>query len=128
MLKLVGEEVPGVKPCSSAPCRECPFRRTSVSGWLGGNSVDFYLVQSHSDLDIVCHMSPGFRDAELVARSCKGLAIYRRNVGKQPRGGSALVATKLSKPDRELVFATPQEFRQHHTNGGAVRTIFDLQR
>lgn len=95
--------------CAPAPCRECPFRRASVPGWLGGTEIGAardYAAVAHSDQDLNCHMH--------LHRSCTGLAVYRRNVAKKPRGGPALAAVDAVSPDRESVFTSPIEFIQHH--------------
>lgn len=98
-----------LNPPAPAPCKECPFRRTSPRGWLGGTEIGLateYVQEAHSDRDINCHM--------VHERSCSGLAIYRQHVCKQPRGGSALVAVQAVAEDRETVFASPKEFLEHH--------------
>lgn len=105
----------GLKPALRKPCPECPFRRAALGGWLGGTEIPDYIRAAHSDIDVACHTSPGYQDG--IAdnlRSCKGLAIYRCNVGKLPRGGSAAKAVRESARDTETVFASPMEFMQHH--------------
>lgn len=97
------------------PCRECPLRRDSAAGYLGGYSVENYLHILHGDADIACHMSPGFHERDLSQqRSCTGVAAYRANVAKIPRGPHAAESVRLVGPDRERFFATPAEFAAHH--------------
>jgi hypothetical protein len=96
------------------PCKECPLRRTSLRGYLGGYSVENYLTILHSDADIACHMSPGFHTGDLSKqRSCTGVAGYRANVGKMPRGPHAAEAVRTVGKSEEY-FASPTEFAQHH--------------
>lgn len=100
------------------PCSECPFRRTSLRGWLGSRDVTpvDYVLTALSDHDIGCHLSPGYPTGDLaMIRSCAGLAIFRRNVCKQPRGGTARNAVAIVQPDCTTVFKLPQEFIDHHT-------------
>lgn len=96
-------------------CRECPMRRNSIAGYLGGYSVENYLAILHSDAEIACHMSPGFHTREREKqRGCTGVSAYRANVSKMPRGDHARESVELIGPNREDFFATPQEFADHH--------------
>lgn len=93
------------KPATSQhkkPCSDCPWSRASLKGWLGGESVGNWLREAHSDNEIPCHVHTGAQ--------CAGSAIYRRNVLKSPRDKRVLTLP----PDKQSVFATPTEFRQHH--------------
>lgn len=95
-------------------CAECPLRRDSTPGALGGYTAEQYLDVLHGPADIACHMSKGFnvRNPD-DQRSCTGVAMYRANVGLRP-WGHALDAVAHVGPDRALVFAAPAEFWQHH--------------
>lgn len=84
------------------PCRDCPLRRNSLPGWLGGNSVDDLLSALHGDGRIECHSALG--------AECAGAAIYRATVAKRPRNECVL----RLPPNRVDVFATPAEFRKYH--------------
>lgn len=84
------------------PCSDCPWSRDSLPGWLGGETVEAWLAEAHSDNEIPCHTLKGAQ--------CAGSAIYRRNVLKTPRDAGVL----RLEADRELVFATPSEFKEHH--------------
>jgi len=84
----------------SKPCSDCPMRRDSLNGWLGGSTSDEYLNLCHSDERVECHVHSGSR--------CAGLAIYRTNTAKwQPE------IDKLPA-DRVTVFGNRMEFSDHH--------------
>jgi hypothetical protein len=106
-------------PVAKVPCKECPFRRDSIPGWLGGGDhgdATSYRLLAHSDANVACHCSPGFAadDAERK-RPCAGLAIYRNNVLKKPRDGEAARAClEVGKDEADTVFKTPMEFFEHH--------------
>lgn len=87
------------------PCGDCPWRRDSVPGWLGGLPPDAWLRGAHGDERIDCHT--------LTGAQCAGAAIYRANVAKRPRDPETLVLPA----NRERVFARPDEFRAHHDEG-----------
>lgn len=85
------------------PCHDCPMRRNSIPGWLGGATADEYRSLCHSDAQVDCHAIRG--------QQCAGVAIYRKNVVKR------VEPPLLTLPaDREAVFATPMEFVEWHTN------------
>jgi hypothetical protein len=84
------------------PCSDCPWARTALRGWLGGQSVKEWIHIAHSDGIVECHTQLGAQ--------CAGIAIYRKNVAKTPRDPSA-----LRLPGNLLrVFGAPDEFRHHH--------------
>jgi hypothetical protein len=84
------------------PCSDCPFRRDSLPGWLGGYEPDQYAQLAHSDERIDCHTK--------IGPQCAGAAIYRENVCKSPRDKSVL----LLPQNKEKVFGRMQEFLEHH--------------
>ncbi len=84
------------------PCSDCPFSREALPGWLGTMTVDEWIKAAHGEAHVECHT--------LIGAQCAGCAIYRRNVCKRMRNPESLDLPA----DREKVFATPAEFREHH--------------
>ena len=84
------------------PCTDCPMRRDSIPGWLGGSTAQEYVQLAHSDAVVTCHVHGNCQ--------CAGIAIYRKNVCKLAHPPN-LVLPK----DTERVFAWPTEFVEHHT-------------
>lgn len=84
------------------PCSDCIWTRASLPGWLGNMSAEEWLAAAHGEGKADCHV---FRPHQ-----CAGMAVYRANVAKSPRDPS----TMRLPADRVNVFATPQEFLQHH--------------
>jgi hypothetical protein len=84
------------------PCSDCPWARTALNGWLGGGTVDEWLMTAHRDHHVDCHTLKGAQ--------CAGLAIYRRNVCKRVEAPLLTL-----EKDTDKVFATPMEFREHHS-------------
>ena len=103
---------------AKAPCNECPFKRTSIPGYLGGGAhqlANDYLILAHSDANVACHTSPGFSSGnEETMRPCAGLAMYRNNVCKIPRDAEAAKACKDVGKSAPEIFAHPPEFLAHH--------------
>ena len=105
MRKLIAKgEMAPAKSQLTKPCSDCPMRRDSIRGWLGGYTPEEYRRLCHSDEVVECHVHAGSR--------CAGIAIYRTHVIKsQPE------AHKLP-PDFNTVFCHPMEFIGHHTING----------
>ena len=92
-------------PCEAQPrkpCSDCPWAKTALPGWLGGFTVDQWIRAAHGEERIDCHT--------LIGPQCAGAAIYRSNVGKNPRDRGLLLLPK----DTETVFASPIEFTKYH--------------
>lgn len=85
-----------------APCSDCPWRRDSLPGWLGGGEPQEFIDMAHGEYKYPCHV--------IVNQQCAGMAIYRANVVKCPRDASIL----RLPGDTDKVFATPVEFLNHH--------------
>lgn len=101
--KLVSsDEATLTKKQHRRPCSDCPWSRLALPGWLGGSTVEQWIAEAHGETRINCHTLKG--------PQCAGSAIYRANVCKLPRDPEIL----RIKADRETVFATPKEFKEHH--------------
>jgi len=112
--KLVNGE--DAAPCAKQPakaCSDCPWARAALPGWLGSLSADEWLAVAHGESTADCH---ALKSEDDEPWACAGLAIYRRNVGKSVRDPEAL----RLPADRERVFTTPMEFKEHHDNEGGA--------
>ena len=99
---ITSDEAVDAKCQHTTPCSDCPWGRTALNKWLGGATIDEWIQTAHGDHKVDCHTLKG--------SECAGLAIYRSNVAKSSR------ADVLKLPaDRVKVFATPEEFREHHS-------------
>jgi hypothetical protein len=110
LIKLEGDPFQPPKPDL---CLECPLSRRSISGALGGYTVQQYLEILHGPAAIACHMSKGFPHNRAEQRHCTGVAMYRANTGCRPVGG-AMTAVELIGPNHSLVFSNSRQFRTHH--------------
>lgn len=85
------------------PCKDCPWRRAAMPGWLGPHTADEWLQHAHGESLTMCHTKTN-------GAQCAGFAIYRANVAKTSRFADALVLPK----NHDRVFSTPAEFKAHH--------------
>lgn len=101
--KLIASNLNNVsKRQHKVPCSDCPWRRDSLPGWLGGETVKDFVNMAHGEVQYNCHV--------IVNQQCAGMAVYRANVAKRCHDPKTLHLPK----DKETVFATPFEFVEHH--------------
>lgn len=96
-------------PCMTTPCKECPFRKDSLKGWLGGNRA-----KDISDADsFVCHKTLGGKEKD--RRQCAGHMLVMRegnsfyNLAKKVNLLPELIG-------EELVFENETQFIKHHVH------------
>lgn len=106
-------------------CVECPFRKDSTPGHLGGYTPDMYVEALRSPASIACHMSPGFYAGDhSTQHHCTGLAIMRdkSNYPTVPLVNGAQTAViytraRAAQEQRDVVFDTLLDFHKHHSEG-----------
>lgn len=103
------------------PCADCPFRDTSLAGWLGNwENAEAIVKVAVSELPFSCHKANnGKTDMfDITAQQCIGRFLFSRRAGKMFRdpvlNGLQKAAVEKNKTDRIL---GPREFIAHH-NGG----------
>lgn len=85
----------------TTPCSDCPWRRDSLNGWLGGHTPEEFLRIAHADTTYNCHA--------VTNQQCAGMAVYRRNTCKSTR------PPMLTLPaDHATVFSNRMQFQAHH--------------
>lgn len=117
--------VPGrMGPAAPALCVECPLRRDSTPGYLGGYSPEMYLEAMRSGVSIACHMSPGFNANDIATqRHCTGVAAFRANTGVVAMVDGHLTVAHESTVAIgntslvSFVFASEDDFVAHHKPG-----------
>lgn len=99
-----------------SPCAECPFRKTSLNGWLGGLTAKETHDYVLDEADFACHMTRN-KSKNKMSR-CKGSQLFLINHCKLPRKNmvlqKALEQTKKEghNTDDYLGF----DFIKHHTS------------
>lgn len=115
----------GMGPAIRIPCQECPLRRDSAPGYLGGYTPEMYLEIMRGPASIACHRAKGFQAGVIeTQRHCTGVAAFRANVGHvcSVAGvgmSSAQLSTSLVGEDRDVYFASDEEFVAHHKGAQA---------
>lgn len=102
-----------------SPCAECPFRRSSIKGYLGADDPEHFLGLTTRDADMPCHMDidysdPDWRETqEPDAPLCVGGLQFQNNTHKLARPADMAEAQRVVGTN-DNVFATPEEFLIHH--------------
>lgn len=95
------------------PCRECPWRRESAPGWLGGHPAKEFVSAVFADEPVACHLTVKEDGAPSNTEAyCAGALIFARNICKKSRdrGRPELPRNFVD------VFSTPKEFLEHHND------------
>lgn len=71
------------------PCKECPFRKTSLKGWLGNLTAQQTYGYVLNEADFACHMTRKKPDDKMSR--CKGSQIFLINHCKLPYRNEGLV-------------------------------------
>lgn len=103
-LLVSSEDAEAAKSQHKTPCRDCPWTRKALSGWLGNLSVTDWVGIAHSNSHVECHT--------LLGAQCAGLAIYRRNTCKRVEAPLLVLPS-----DHEMCFSNQMEFTAHHKFG-----------
>lgn len=100
------------------PCKECPFRRTSLPGYLGNSDPTVFIATTQADVPMSCHMSIDYEASDWReqiehgdAEYCEGALIFFANQAKLSRDPNRPQAD----PDHDKVFTWPHEFLEYHT-------------
>lgn len=102
-----------------APCAECPFRRTSIRGWLGADHPEHFLEMTLKGADMPCHMDIDYSDKEWQttqepdAPMCVGALQFQNNWLSLSRNPEVAEAQRAVGNNRN-VFDTPEQFMIHH--------------
>ncbi len=72
------------------PCKECPFRKKSLNGWLGNLTAKETHDAVLNEADFACHMTR--KKAINKMSRCKGSQIFLINHCKSPKFNMPLKA------------------------------------
>jgi hypothetical protein len=97
------------------PCVDCPFGRIALQGWLALMTPEEWLLVAHGEGRMECHT---MQELSGQPWQCAGAATFRANIYKVARDDSILILPK----NKKLVFATDQEFWDHHSEKPFAKT------
>jgi len=108
------------RPACDKPCKECPFRRKAMPGWLGRGTPQSFVIEISLERPLPCHLTIDYEDknwlkkweGQRIGSICAGSLIMSANMAKLPRDPGF----PRMKSDHDLVFSSPHEFITHHEN------------
>jgi hypothetical protein len=108
--------------CVKQACKECPFRRASIPGWLGessGKPMEFIGPHWQADLPLPCHLTVNWESDNSQGRAaeaplCFGLLTMMKNSAKMPRDPELAAAVRSVERNTDEFFTHLGEFVQHH--------------
>ena len=105
------------------PCRECPFSKSTMPGWLGSydDTSQLHALVSNEDR-MPCHLPIDYETSadelamqERRGETCVGYLAYSRNTAKRFTDRRLKIeAEAVGK--RDDVFASPMEMHDFHTD------------
>lgn len=98
-------------PAMQSPCKDCPFRKDTLKGWLGAERMKEILAQT----SFVCHKTT--RGENEDRKQCAGHMIIKGNANIfHALAMSSKDVFEFDLSGRELVFETEQDCIIHHQN------------
>jgi hypothetical protein len=98
------------------PCNECPFRKDSAKGWLGGETPESTFDFVKHEADFACHKTRNKKQQDMSR--CRGFLLFTRKIGKLPHYnkelGKAVAAIDYETANNSNILSLP-EFFEYHT-------------
>ena len=98
------------------PCNECPFRKDSLKGWLGGETAQSTFDMVKSETDFACHKTRSKKPTEMSR--CRGFLLFTRKIAKIPKYNTelhkAVMAIDYKTASESDILSLP-DFIKHHT-------------
>lgn len=109
-----------MRKCHTTPCAECPWKKDSTKGWLGGHPPEFYADAVQEGVIPACHMNDHGPESDRTA-FCAGAASTMKNAAKMAEemepGQDGAEAMRQAVGKRDDTFAHPALFYAYHTDG-----------
>jgi hypothetical protein len=96
------------------PCNECPFRKNSARGWLGGITVqETYSAVMHHEENFACHLTRHKKEQQMSR--CRGSLLFMKKGGKLPRYNRQLAEAidKVGKVSMDNILSVVEFFKHH---------------
>jgi hypothetical protein len=100
------------------PCNECPWRKESQAGWLGGHSPEFYADALALNETPACHCRDHGPDSDETA-FCAGALSVMANACIMPDDSKhpGAAEARMAVGRRDDTFGHHALFYKHHTHG-----------
>ncbi len=100
-----------MKNHSIKPCHECPFRKNSLKGWLGGFTAEETYAAARSEAEFDCHLTRG---EEQERKHCAGRLLHAKKTCKSFRNKELEQAKTEVIKNNSLDTILGFDFLEHH--------------
>lgn len=90
-------------PYCKSPCKDCPFRKDSTSGWLGKDRI----IDILNETSFVCHKNN--------ALQCAGHMTIKGQDNEFNRKAKEMFGEKPPIKNQEKIFSSENELIEHHS-------------
>ena len=94
------------------PCRECPFKRDSAKGWLGGFSPEDTRQEALAEHGFDCHLTRSSTNP----KQCAGALLFATRVCKSFRDKDLEKARKALSSKEALESVLGFDFVEYHSS------------
>lgn len=94
------------------PCKDCPFRKDSIPGYLGGYEIESYAEPVEYGIPTSCHLTDRGIHHPKTAFCAGSLSTLAAEGKAEP--GSLYEKPIAEVGPREDTFSSPEEFRKYH--------------
>lgn len=95
-------------PHCTKPCKNCPFKKDTMKGWLGEERMKGILNQN----SFVCHKTT--QDENIETLQCAGFMLIKENESEFVRTAKRFNIS-LNLKGKELVFESKEACINHHS-------------
>lgn len=99
------------------PCKECPFRKRSMPGYLGGHPLEPYRQPPSAGMPTSCHCTDKGASDSRTSFCAGSLAVIANDPAVEPLPEYAEAVAQVGK--RDDCFASVEDFAEHHKDADA---------
>ena len=108
------------------PCRECPWRKTSLKGYLGGHDPEYYADAVRAGVVTACHLQdfgPEDNRTAFCAGAASTLANCATAAAESESGQTGAKAFRNAVGKRDDTFWHPSLFYEYHAGRPYVHPL-----
>lgn len=107
------------------PCNECPWRKKSLAGWLGGHSAEYYADAVQKNEIPPCH-NVDFGPDDDRSAFCVGALAVGSNQCILPRNTDGAQAAQKKITKKDACFGSVYAFYEHHTKEKYINPLMRM--
>jgi hypothetical protein len=97
-------------PATSKPCGQCPFKKNSIKGYLGGFTIEETLETAKSEHSFICHKTRETPNQ----KECSGRLLFASKVCKSFKNPELEKLRLEAKENNSTENILGFDFKEHH--------------